>query len=367
MAYNGHLNANAILASLFNMIISQETFADNIYHGASNLVDEARVDGTLLGDTRTYVSVDCLPTHPWGNDLEASNLLALERPKNPNVQAITLNVFRQIRLTIDAYLSKQAWANITSFMQFTSVIVGMMEETRKVYENTTYNTFIGNTIATGAGQSISLSLTLPAGVKLGSEEANRLRAQFLAKSMADLFDELQNYSRNYNDLGYLRSYSPERIKVYWRNDIANTLTLVDLPTIFHDEKVAKAFRGEKLNHRYFGGGISTASLAAGTGKRLAQEYTIGSGANAQYLFPGDLIPSGISANSGLQYTESSSVVAIVLVKLPPFMSSFRVMTSFFNPRSLTDTKFLTLGHNTLVKFDNYPFIRVSLSVAEASE
>jgi hypothetical protein len=36
-----------------------------------------------------------------------------------------------------------------------------------------------------------------------------------------------------------------------------------------------------------------------------------------------------------------------MTKLPPFMSAFQVGTSFFNPRSLTDTEFLTFGHNTL--------------------
>lgn len=40
------------------------------------------------------------------------------------------------------------------------------------------------------------------------------------------------------------------------------------------------------------------------------------------------------------------------------MSAFEVGTEFFNPRSLTRTRFLTWGHNTLANLKAYPFITV---------
>ena len=46
------LNTNEIFNALYNMIISQQVFADNIKGAKSTLVDMARVDGTLYGDTK---------------------------------------------------------------------------------------------------------------------------------------------------------------------------------------------------------------------------------------------------------------------------------------------------------------------------
>ena len=48
--FAGKLNSNEIFAALYNMIISQQVFADNIAGTNAQLVDKARVDGSLYGD-----------------------------------------------------------------------------------------------------------------------------------------------------------------------------------------------------------------------------------------------------------------------------------------------------------------------------
>jgi hypothetical protein len=45
----------------------------------------------------------------------------------------------------------------------------------------------------------------------------------------------------------------------------------------------------------------------------------------------------------------------------PYMSGFEVGTSFFNPRSLTETNYLTFGHNTLEYLKDKPFITVEFA------
>ncbi|MBO7731485.1 MAG: hypothetical protein J6S67_03005, partial [Methanobrevibacter sp.] len=87
--------------------------------------------------------------------------------------------------------------------------------------------------------------------------------------------------------------------------------------------------------------------------------------NNVHLFPGDEIPAGATIlasggdfGMGEVYIEQPDIICKVLVKLPPYMSAFEVGTSFFNPRSLTENHYLTFGHNTLEKLDNYPFITV---------
>ena len=53
------LTANEIFETLANMIISQQVFADNISKHQT-LVDKARVDGGLFGDTKLYYATDVL-------------------------------------------------------------------------------------------------------------------------------------------------------------------------------------------------------------------------------------------------------------------------------------------------------------------
>ena len=47
-AFVGQLNRNRIQNALFNMIISIKTYADNIKGTFSELVDQAKVDGSRI-------------------------------------------------------------------------------------------------------------------------------------------------------------------------------------------------------------------------------------------------------------------------------------------------------------------------------
>ncbi len=345
------LNPNEIFASLANMIISQEVFADNLGKHQT-LVDKARVDGSLYGDKKLYYATDALVTHPWGADLEAANLLALDRPADPAVQDITLDVFRQIRLTVDNYLSKRAWSTEGAFSSFNSVMLGWMRETKRVYDGTLYNVFIGTTETSVGEQDINVDITTAVGSATGMEAAV-LEATEIARSLADLIVKMGDYSRDFNDYGYLRSYAGESIKVIWNSDFVNKIKKVDLPTIFHKEGLVDKFEEEVLPGRYFGSVNATAHTSL-AGERAVKELVIGSA----HYFPGDVIATGSSVGAGESYTPASDVICKVLVKLPPLMSAFEVGTSFFNPRSLTENHYLTFGHNSLQYLKNYPFITV---------
>ena len=151
------LTANEIYETLANMIISQEVFADNIGKHQT-LVDKARVDGGLFGDTKLYYATDVLKSHAWLDDAEAENLLKTERAADPAVQAIKLDQFRQIRLTLDNYLSKRAFATEGAFAQFNSVMLGWMRETKRVYEGTLYNVYVGTTESSVGSQMQTVHL-----------------------------------------------------------------------------------------------------------------------------------------------------------------------------------------------------------------
>ena len=379
------LTANEIYETLANMIISQEVFADNIGEHQT-LVDKARVDGGLYGDTKLYYATDVLKSHDWLNDAEAANLLAIERPQDPEVQAIKLDVFKQIRLTLDNYLTKRAWMNEGAFSSFNGVMLGWMRETKRVYDGTLYNVFIGNNVASGAGQNVQVDLRGARGNASTEEEANRLEAEALAQFMADLFVKMADYSRDYNDYGYFRSYAKDSIKVIWNSDFINKIRKVDLPTIFHKEGLVDKFEEEVLPAKYFGRAVAASDKGSGKAidngvydntkgviLRSKVEKDIGAGSGtasagtaAQHVFPGDLIPNGAKIGSSSAddfaesevYVEDADVVCKIVTKLPPLMSAFEVGTTFFNPRSLTENHYLTFGHNSLAHLKNYPFITV---------
>ena len=392
-AFNGSLRSNEIFSAIYNMIISQEVFADNINKNQT-LVDEARVDGGLYGDQKLYYSTDVLKSAAWGNDSEASNLLTLYRPAAPACQAIVLDQFRQIAVTVDNYLSKRAFADEGAFSSFNSVVLGWVRDTKKVYDGTLYNVFIGTTATSTGKQTISVDLGTGSGhplYNLTGVEKEQMEAMLIAQALADLMVEMGDYSRDFNDNQFLRSYSEDQIKVVWNSKYVNKIRKIDLPTIFHKDGLMDKFEEKVLPARYFGTLITSSNISSysaanpTTGKpidsddgaytpgvnhangciRSAVEKVVTVSATTYHVFPGDEIPAGatIVASTGdfvpgEVYIAQDDVICKVLVKLPPYMSAFEVGTSFFNPKSLTETHYLTFGYNTLEYLKNYPFITV---------
>lgn len=348
--FNGQLKSNEIFAALYNMIISQQVFADNIKGTFSQLVDRARVDGSMYGDTKLYYATDVLKSVPWGNDAEAANLLALHRPEAPECQAIHLDVFRQISLTVDNYLSKRAWSTEGAFSSFNSVMLGWIRETKRVYDSTLYNTFIGTTETAEGKQTITVDLST---ITETGEAKNRLEAQTIAQALADLFIELEDVNRDYNDYGNLRSYNMNDLVVVWNSKYVNKITKIDLPTIFHKEGLMEKFDQFTLPARYFGK-ATAGGTADGTQRSLVEKDF-----NGKHVFPGDVITSGATFSGTEGYKNDDTIICKIMHKdSVPYMSAFEVGTSFFNPKSLTENHYLTFGHNTLEYLKNYPFITI---------
>lgn len=352
--FNGQLRSNEIFAALYNMIISQQVFADNIYDTKATLADMSRVDGSMYGDTKLYYSTDVLKSVPWGNDAEAANLLALHRPEAPEVQAIHLDQFRQISLTVDNYLSKRAWGTEGAFSSFNSVMLGWIRDTKRVYDATLFNSYIG-TAASGVGRQ-TITVNLPVDEN-DVEATNRLQASAIAEAAANLLVDLEDVTRDFNDYGNLRSYSSEDLVFVWNSEAVNKIKKYDLPTIFHNEGMIDKFAEHTLPARYFG------NVNAVGGTTSGANITVRSLIEADYgdvhVFPGELLPGGVAYSANVTYTEDPTILFKVMHKKSvPFLSSFEVGTSFFNPKSLTENHYLTWGYNTLEYLKNYPFITV---------
>ena len=370
-AFTGQLRSNEIFSALFNMIISQEVFADNVKGTNSTLVDNARVDGTLYGDTKLYYATDALESVDWLNDAEAANLLELHRPEAPEVQAITIDKFRQIRLTVDEYLSKRAWSTEGAFSSFNSVMLGWIRGTKKIYDSTLYNAYSG-TISTDIGKQED-TITVNANDNFGLKVAEKL---------ANLLVELKDVSRDFNDYGNIRSYDESDLMVIWNSDVYNAIKKIDLPVIFQRDGLVDEFEQHVLPAKYFGtiagtSGTATAPASNTTLRSLIEtSYEVASasadkrakqGKDGKYyvhVFPGELLPNSVTYNKADAYNTDGSIAFKVIHKRSvPYMSAFEVGTSFFNPRSLTENHYLTFGHNTLEYLKNYPLITVKYTKA----
>lgn len=364
-AFNGQLKQNEIFAALYNMIISQQVFADNIYDTKATLSDMSRVDGSLYGDTKLYYSTDVLASLPWGDDAEAQNLLQLHRPDAPEVQAITIDQFRMIPLTVDNYLTKRAFSTEGAFSDFNSVMLGWIRDTKRVYDSTLFNTFVGTEQTLTGKQTVSVSLAAaPSSSEVDIEAYNRIKAQTIATAMADLLVDLEDVSRDYNDYGNLRSYNSDDLVFVWNAEWVNQINKLDVPTIFNKEGLIDKFAQHTLPARYFG------TVNASQGTTAAANTTVRSLIEADYgtvhVFPGDLLPNSTSYKANETYTEDATVICKVYHKNSiPFMTAFETGTSFFNPRSLTETHYLIWGYNDLEYLKNYPFITVKANIASA--
>lgn len=375
-AFIGTLNPNEIFAFIYNMIISQEVFADNIYDTKSTLADRSRVDGGLYGDTKLFYSTDVLKSFEWGNDAEAENLLKLHRPEDPECQEITIKKFRMIPLTVDKYLSKKAWSTEGAFSQFNSQMLGWMRDTKRIYDATLFNSFVGTHTATGGAQNKTITLSAePTSGEAEIEAYNRNVAQTIAAEMADLIIDLEDVSRDYNDYGNLRSYNADDLVFVWNSEWVNKIKKLDVPTIFHKDGLIDKFAENVLPARYFGtvntSGGTTSATNLTIRSLIEKDYNTVepdiSGYDAKkHIFPGDLLPANTKYEANETYTQDSNIVFKAYHKRSiPFMTAFETGTEFFNQRSLTQTHYLIWGYNDLETLKNYPFITFKAETAAA--
>ena len=352
------LNPNEIFAPLYNQIISQEVFSDNLAGGVGGeLVDMARVDGSMYGDTKLYYATKPLFSSAWGNDAEATKLLEIARPQAPETQAIQLNVFRQIKLTTDDYLTKRAWGSVDSFSSFNSIMRGWITDTKRIYDATTYNAYVGTTESNFGKQKIEVDITGAVGSTTG-EEAARIEGGVIAEEVAKLVTGLKDITEDYNDYGILRSYNINDLVFVWNSDAMAKVEKRDLPTIYHKDIVDKF--GEKvLPARYFGTVNTTQKTGAATVRSLVEQVLTGTDSKKYHVFAGQVIPAVCTAPANTSYTVDPNILFKVFHKKSiPYMSAFEVGTAFYNAASLTDTSFLTWGHNTLQYLKKYPMVTV---------
>lgn len=344
------LNTNAIYTALYNLVINQECFGGNIKGTYSELVDRARIDVGLYGDQVWKYSTDALQSYRFVQDSEEQlNVLKTHRPKAPKVQNIVIDQFFQIPLTLDNYLSKQAWGTEGAFSQFNSIMMGWLNDTKRIIDSTTYNCFVGvnetdigkqkRTITAIEGQNDALTI---------------------AVDLADLLVDLKDVSRDYNDYGFIRSYDEKDLIVVFNSKLWNQLKKADLPVIFHKEGLLDEFEKVILPARYFGTVDADAehvmTEVPDDGKTYRALIELYDEDNNHY-FAGEAIPADTRVYADEIYAEDDTIAYKVMHKRSvPYMSAFSTTTTFANTRNLSTNYYLTFGRNSLEHLMNFPFI-----------
>ena len=344
-AYDGKLRPNEIFSSIFNMIISQEVESDNIAGDISKLVDRARVDGGLYGDTKLYYSTDMLSVNSWdGTD---GNVLETARPKDPACQSIVIDKFYQIPVTVDNYLSKRAYQGEGAFAQVNGIFLGWLQDTKKIFDSMSFNCFVG-THKSEKQPTVT--------VKTADIEASSL-GQALACEIAKLIGKLKDATRDYNELGFRRAVAEGDLVCYVNADYLAEITKVNLPAIFHKDGLLDLLTGSEMQPRFFGDVKTTSGTATGVERSLV---AMPAASGEDQILPGDLIPTGTAYNAYEAYVPDDKVIGVVTTKgSVPYMSGFEVGTEFFNPKSLTENHYLTFGRNTIEALDRAPWVVIS--------
>lgn len=345
----GQLKSNEIFSTIYNMIISQRVFGDPIGSSYESLVDRARVDGSLYGDTKLFYSTDVLESYEFDPDSEEQcNVLATHRPVDPKVQALVIDHFRQIPLTLDNYMTKRAFSTETAFADFNGVLASWLDNTKRVEDMTSYNAFIGTNETKVGAQAQTVTLD-------GTNDAQKI-----AEKVANILTELKDVSRDWNDNGFMRAYNPDDIIVVWNADYYNKILKVDLPTIFHKDGLIDKFDEKNvLPAKYFGTLEAGEVDASAKTVRAAKTVTV----EGSTYYGGEVINGGMVPEGGA-YTENGDVICKIMHKdSVPYMSGFQVTTDFVNGRNLSTNMYLTYGRNSLEHIKEYPYI--TLTAVEA--
>lgn len=363
------LNKNKVLTGIENMITMQTVFADN-QKGSATLADKYRTEGSMLGDTLLFYAVDILKSFafsPKGNDGSGGmdyNLLTEFLPKDPVVQKIVLDKARQIPFTVDNKFSKQAFITEGAFGSFWSVMYQQMGDTKLVYESGLINTFIGSVEGTApaANQKVTLLAAGTSATAVEAEAVVRQNALMISNKIADVKTDLEDFSRAFNDYGFMRSYDFSDFDIIWNARYLNRIQTSALPVTYHNQGIVNP--GIKpLPAKYFGTKLDKVTQEDTTTVVLIEEldYTVAGtkvhGLPGEKLTQGSYTAAELTALANKVLLPDDKIICKIVHKdAVKYMSGFLAATEFFNAQTLRTNSYLTWAYSDPAHLKNYPII-----------
>ena len=403
--FTGTLNVNSFYSSLFNAYRLIETYANSLSGLDTSLAEDWKTDGGMYHDKNVYTSMDILPSRVW--DQNDTNVLAPEMRVKPAQQEIVVNKSRQIGLYTEEYMSKKAWMAPEVFDAFQAVVGAQVGKTKRLYDSRKCNVYAGTTESSVGSQTQTITFPTESGegvtdestpVKTtyaDTEKLNRLRAQLIAKKIADVIVELEDSTRDYNDRGFMDAFKKDQLELIMNSEFYNEILYTDLPTIYHIDKLVQ--NAKVLPARYFGDVVTSSATADGSTYRALEEYKIRVDANGDYdatgtaiknVYPGDLLPkntpvvavstdettgSGTFTIDGYSYTlkyystvhayvvSNKKIGKIIHKGAVKYLSSFETSTEFWNPKNLSQNRYLTWNFADPDRLAHLPFVSINES------
>lgn len=371
------INVNEIYSSLGNMYLNHRLY--NNVEDSEELVDKAKEEAGDYGDTSLYYSTDIAKSYDYLTFKANKNLLDEFPPKDPKVQGLVIDKFRIIPLTLEDYLSKRAWGDEATYIQFMALMEGSIGKTKRIYDVLTYNKFIGTDEVAAQNKTCTIS-----GGATPEQEVKEV-----ANFVTNLMRKIRRVSRSFNEDGNITKFSKSSIKIVWNAAMLSRFTNLDLPAIFHKDGLESVFVGDDLDEEFFGINLtntnygtysaatpttgkpinsSTGAYTPGTGNAngtlrssIVQDVTVG--ATTYELLPGDELPSGavVVANSAVAipcYIEDNTIMCKIYTKLPPYMAGLERSDAFYNPAHSVMQRYFKWGHNTLQHLKGHACVTV---------
>lgn len=364
-AFIGTLNQNAVLDTLYNMIIGQEVFSKNIAVKGT-LADKFKIDGTLYGDTKLFISTDIGTIYDFPNS--SKTLLSKNNPVDPEVQAVTVDTFKQTALTVDGVRLKQAFMSADIYGAFVSVMLQWLRDSMKILNMTLINTFIGTVVTEADSGEVEVDIYTNSDNTsiMEKRQEETYAAERIGAKLADVMIELKDVLREFNEYNFLRSYDVSDFMIVWNKAWNTRIRHISLPQVFHvDDVLGKHLYADTINDRYFGSLKTTAgTVGSGEKVRTLVDRVI---ADKQY-FPGDLLPEGTVYKKEEAYTNDNSIICkIVHKRAIPFMSALVVQTEFYNPKDLDRNHYLTWGYSEPTYLKELPIITLKANMIDLKE
>ena len=351
--FNGNLNANAVYGMLFNAYRLITTIGDNLEGLDDSLAKRFKVDGGQYEDQLVWTYVDILKSYVF--DPDDTNVLEPGEKVVPKQQAMKVDKVRQISLYIPTdFLTKQAFMNPSYYDTFQTIVEKQVGETRRVYDQRLVDTYMGTTETDKGLQKQTVTLATVDG---DAEATNRLQATAIAEKIANIYVDLKDSTRDYNDLGYLVSTPKSKTFILWNSAFYNKILKVDLPTIFNKEGLLSD--GEVLPSRYFGKVNTSGGTVAASNNTIRSlietDYTVNT--NVTHVFPGDLLPSGAVYTANTTYTVDGDIICkIISNDAVKYLSAIETESEFWNPKNRSINRYLTFMYGDPDRLAVRPFV-----------
>lgn len=351
--FTGKLNSNAVYGMLFNAYRLITTIGDNLEGLDDSLAKRFKIDGGQYEDQLVWTYVDILKSYVF--DPDDTNVLEPGEKVAPTQQVMKVDKVRQISLYIPTnFLTKQAFMNPSYYDTFQTVVEKQVGETRRVYDQRLVDVYVGTTESDKGLQKQTVTL---ATVEGDAEATNRLQATAIAEKIANIYVDMKDSTRDYNDVSYLVSTPKDRTFIVWNSAFYNKILKVDLPTIFNKEGLLSD--GEILPSRYFGTVNAAGGTVAASNKTIRStietDYTVNQ--KVTHVFPGDLLPDGAVYEANTTYTVDADVICKIIDNdAVKYLSAIETESEFWNPKAHSRNRYLTFMYGDPDRLAIRPFV-----------